>query len=207
MADYKECQHQEAALQIDSAKLVLVTLSKNQLINNVHRKVNSPILTFFIYVWYFGQFTSLNPRRNFDGHSMRREWERVHGDSLIRMEQRPIITCDNKMDKDEDGQLSQLVACTNSWSSPKRKENIRWDWLVEPAWIETPRIFKVLCIVMCSICCPQHLNEIHTHKKKKGLIHLENIINIFTLFCFLGKRHSHCFMISSTKRRAKGKGL
>lgn len=52
---------------------------------------------------------------------MGREWERIHGDLLIRAEQGPIVKSYNIVDEDEDIQLCQVVPCAKSWSSSKGK--------------------------------------------------------------------------------------
>ncbi|KAI9168853.1 hypothetical protein LWI28_002794 [Acer negundo] len=55
---------------------------------------------------------------------MGREWERIHCDRLIGTKQGPIVSSYNEMNKNEDVQLGQLVAGTDSWSSTKWKKSI-----------------------------------------------------------------------------------
>uniref|UniRef100_A0A7C9CYF0 Uncharacterized protein n=1 Tax=Opuntia streptacantha TaxID=393608 RepID=A0A7C9CYF0_OPUST len=97
--------------------------------------------------------------RNFDGHSKGRERKRVHNNGLIRMKQGPVKIRNNKMHKNENIKLRQVVACTHPRASSKGNIHVRWNChaLFKSLWIKSLWVCKVLLTIVCPICSPQYL--------------------------------------------------
>lgn len=95
--------------------------------------------------------------RNFYRHPFRREGEGVHHYWLLRVYQRPVISCYNIMNKHKNIQLCQLVPRTQPGPTTKRYKRICLNRIHKSTRVEPHRVREILFIIMGPICRPKHL--------------------------------------------------